>query len=352
MSKPGLIVKGCSDKAVADRIIGTYLPHGTNHNKVTYKKEKKAGRLDVYIFYWDERDGDDQCGWWFGPEVGGNQVWAYHPSRAATTPPGAEWNVPHDGDIDPTFTVQALKHAAAGEKPDVTPAQRAVAAAEERRKADVTKSLEKNVDQVATRASSEGTTKRNAKPEKTGEEVTSRRPRKASRCKCGEAFSLDCIFCRKCGSKREEVPIPQDLSNHDDTGRAAKRHRGEEDVGGRKSKAPETGGDGIESDSSEDESDRVEAKKSKSLSPLKYKERLPPRKERDSPLPSKTEGSKASESETGRAYYRDKLKKRQEQYATKGREYSKDVRRQKTTGKSSVGMRRGRAKMTEMTSEM
>merc|ERR1712113_293568 len=37
----------------------------------------------------------------------GEMVWAYHPSRKATTPPAAEWNVPHDGAIDPTFTVTA-----------------------------------------------------------------------------------------------------------------------------------------------------------------------------------------------------------------------------------------------------
>merc|ERR1712083_713879 len=53
------------------------------------------------------RDGADLCGWWFGPSAGGEMVWAYHPSRKATTPPAAEWNVPHDGAIDPTFTVTA-----------------------------------------------------------------------------------------------------------------------------------------------------------------------------------------------------------------------------------------------------
>ena len=35
------------------------------------------------------------------------QVWAYHPSRTAGTPPASDWNVPHDGDIDPSFTVSA-----------------------------------------------------------------------------------------------------------------------------------------------------------------------------------------------------------------------------------------------------
>ena len=34
-----------------------------------------------------------------------SQVWAYHPSRTASTPPASEWNVPHDGPIDPSFSV-------------------------------------------------------------------------------------------------------------------------------------------------------------------------------------------------------------------------------------------------------
>merc|ERR1712093_861705 len=63
--------------------------------------------VNVLIYYWDERDGDDVCGWWFGPAVGGDQVWAYHPSRAALTPPPSEWNVPHDGAIDGKFRVSA-----------------------------------------------------------------------------------------------------------------------------------------------------------------------------------------------------------------------------------------------------
>merc|ERR1719379_2941169 len=76
-----------------------------NHGKVVYKKNEKAKGLDVLIYFWDDRDGPELCGWWFGPNVGGDQVWAYHPSRASATPPASEWNVPHDGPIDPTFRI-------------------------------------------------------------------------------------------------------------------------------------------------------------------------------------------------------------------------------------------------------
>ena len=34
---------------------------------------------DVMIYYWDERDGVALAGWWFGPKVGSDQVWAYNP---------------------------------------------------------------------------------------------------------------------------------------------------------------------------------------------------------------------------------------------------------------------------------
>ena len=42
-----------------------------------------------------------------------SQVWAYHPSRTASTPPASEWNVPHDGPIDNSFSV-SMRWAAKG----------------------------------------------------------------------------------------------------------------------------------------------------------------------------------------------------------------------------------------------
>jgi len=106
-----LIVSGCKNKTICEIVKGTFFRHGSNHSKPVYKKKtekkKEEDDLDVLIYYWDERDGAENCGWWFGPVVGGEMVWAYHPSRKATTPPPAEWNVPHDGDIDFTFSVTA-----------------------------------------------------------------------------------------------------------------------------------------------------------------------------------------------------------------------------------------------------
>ncbi|CAE8618619.1 unnamed protein product [Polarella glacialis] len=106
-----LVVSSCKNKTISDIVKGTFHPHGINHGKIVYKKKPEPNDdpddLEVLIFYWDERDGPDLCGWWFGPSIGGQMVWAYHPSRQAATPPSAEWNVPHDKSIDNSFTVTA-----------------------------------------------------------------------------------------------------------------------------------------------------------------------------------------------------------------------------------------------------
>ena len=101
-----LLASSCADETISEIIMGMYMPrtHG-NHGKVVYKKADTVDGEDVFIYFWDERDGPEYCGWWIGPSVGGDLVWAYHPSRAAT-PPSSDWSVPHDGMIDPNFSVR------------------------------------------------------------------------------------------------------------------------------------------------------------------------------------------------------------------------------------------------------
>ena len=100
-----LVASACGKKAISDIISGTYLPHGSNHGKKVYKKTEKSHGLNVLIYYWEDPDDAELCGWWFGPYVGGDQVWAFHPCRTTLTPPMSEWSVPHDGSIDPNFSV-------------------------------------------------------------------------------------------------------------------------------------------------------------------------------------------------------------------------------------------------------
>ena len=64
-------------------------------------------QIKVYLYYWDDRDGSDYSGWWFGPQVGGDQVWAYNSERAMS-PPTTGWRVPYDGPMDTTFVVNLV----------------------------------------------------------------------------------------------------------------------------------------------------------------------------------------------------------------------------------------------------
>ena len=84
-----LIVSGCQNQTISEIVKGSYFRHGSNHGKPVYKKKREENvqddedDLDVLIYFWDERDGNENCGWWFSPSVGGEMVWAYHPSRKA-----------------------------------------------------------------------------------------------------------------------------------------------------------------------------------------------------------------------------------------------------------------------------
>merc|ERR1719379_2426248 len=59
--------------------------------------------VSVLIYFWDDRDGPSFGGWWFGPKIGGDQVWAYHPDKTSQTPPKSGWKVPYDGPVDATM---------------------------------------------------------------------------------------------------------------------------------------------------------------------------------------------------------------------------------------------------------
>ncbi|CAK8987028.1 unnamed protein product [Durusdinium trenchii] len=100
-AEPSIYVSGCSNETVSNIIQGTYTTTETNHGKPIYKKDG-PNSVTVLIYYWDSRDGASFNGWWFGPKVGGDQVWAYnagHP-RDNGMPPPSNWKVPWDGKVD------------------------------------------------------------------------------------------------------------------------------------------------------------------------------------------------------------------------------------------------------------
>ncbi|CAK0871626.1 unnamed protein product, partial [Prorocentrum cordatum] len=65
------------DEIGIQTLVGDYADKGTNHGRRYYQKNQKiAGHEDVkvFLYYWDERDGADFSGWWFGDALGGSQV--------------------------------------------------------------------------------------------------------------------------------------------------------------------------------------------------------------------------------------------------------------------------------------
>eukprot|EP00928_Gymnodinium_smaydae_P079678 TRINITY_DN63543_c0_g1_i1.p1 TRINITY_DN63543_c0_g1~~TRINITY_DN63543_c0_g1_i1.p1 ORF type:complete len:885 (+),score=316.92 TRINITY_DN63543_c0_g1_i1:71-2725(+) len=98
-------VTGCSHPTVGPTVRGSYSLAAENHGRRAYKRDAMVNGLDVMIYFWDERDGPNFCGWWFGPKIGGDRVWAYHPDKAAQTPPLNGWKVPYDGPVDASFQI-------------------------------------------------------------------------------------------------------------------------------------------------------------------------------------------------------------------------------------------------------
>eukprot|EP00928_Gymnodinium_smaydae_P064847 TRINITY_DN480_c0_g2_i2.p1 TRINITY_DN480_c0_g2~~TRINITY_DN480_c0_g2_i2.p1 ORF type:complete len:1009 (-),score=267.50 TRINITY_DN480_c0_g2_i2:216-3242(-) len=100
----GLSVAGCQNPTVSGIVRGSYAPYGENHGRYVYRKTSPPSSIEVLMYYWDERDGPNFCGWWFGPKVGGDQVWAYS-SEHSMAPPSTGWRVPYDGPVDATLVV-------------------------------------------------------------------------------------------------------------------------------------------------------------------------------------------------------------------------------------------------------
>jgi len=100
-------VSGCKNPTVAQIIQGNFQVQGTNHGKPVYKKEAPGQTMTVLIYFWDERDGPTFNGWWFGPKVGGDQVWAYNVQKESPVPPSSNWQVPWDGPTDESLRLDS-----------------------------------------------------------------------------------------------------------------------------------------------------------------------------------------------------------------------------------------------------
>eukprot|EP00931_Biecheleriopsis_adriatica_P022350 TRINITY_DN14384_c0_g1_i4.p1 TRINITY_DN14384_c0_g1~~TRINITY_DN14384_c0_g1_i4.p1 ORF type:complete len:689 (+),score=106.23 TRINITY_DN14384_c0_g1_i4:43-2067(+) len=97
-------VAGCSDAKLSSILNGMYSLHAENCSKPVYSRYNEQWKLTVMIYYWDGRDGPVYEGWWFGPCVGSDDVWALAKSLG-DTPPSSGWRCPPTGPIDPTMVV-------------------------------------------------------------------------------------------------------------------------------------------------------------------------------------------------------------------------------------------------------
>jgi len=99
--------KGAEAQEVVIRtLIGEYAEQGNNHGRAVYKKviDNNPDAVDVFLYYWDGRDGPAFQGWWFGNKLGGTQVWSHNTSEM-TSPPVSGWKIPWDGQVRPSVTV-------------------------------------------------------------------------------------------------------------------------------------------------------------------------------------------------------------------------------------------------------
>lgn len=105
------------EEVVVKTLIGEYYESGNNHGRKVFKKVLETAQnetVDVFMYYWDQRDGPAFEGWWFGNKVGGTQVWS-HNASSGMAPPIGGWKIPWDGAIRTTLTVvnKAVKAATA-----------------------------------------------------------------------------------------------------------------------------------------------------------------------------------------------------------------------------------------------
>jgi hypothetical protein len=99
-----LIVKGGDDKDMGNTLAGTYIQCRMNHEKPVFKRQDSSEE-EVLLYYWDDRDGQEQSGWWFGPEVGGEEVWVHNETAEGQFPPSNGWRVLISNTVDRGFTV-------------------------------------------------------------------------------------------------------------------------------------------------------------------------------------------------------------------------------------------------------
>jgi len=79
-------------------LTGEYIEQGMNHGHKAFLKKGDNGNENVWLYYWDQRDGSEFGGWWLGNRIGGAQVYARAQQHSAM-PPAKGWHIPSDGSV-------------------------------------------------------------------------------------------------------------------------------------------------------------------------------------------------------------------------------------------------------------
>jgi len=87
---------------------GTYIIAGENHGQSYFRRTAPVAEVDVVLYYWDDQTEESERGWWFGPYLGSDEVWAHHPGvEGKDGPPFHGWQLlfTDDGLVDADFVV-------------------------------------------------------------------------------------------------------------------------------------------------------------------------------------------------------------------------------------------------------
>ena len=98
-----IVVSECEDAKISNIIKGVYrhnMKEPEHHCKPVYSKEAPAWCVPAFIYFWDNRNGKELNGWWIGPALAAETVWAYNEDVAALQPPQKGWKIPWNGSVD------------------------------------------------------------------------------------------------------------------------------------------------------------------------------------------------------------------------------------------------------------
>ncbi|CAL1155885.1 unnamed protein product [Cladocopium goreaui] len=96
-------------------LLGEYREIGKNHGKPVFRRKRNEDQPDIYIYFWDKRDGPEFTGWWFGEAVGTSHVWSRCELPTASipapvpSPPAQGWRIPWDGAVKADLRIRRAK---------------------------------------------------------------------------------------------------------------------------------------------------------------------------------------------------------------------------------------------------